>query len=127
MEYFNKVLLLDSDRLKKLDEAKYIMEIFFEQPSIDIKMLTQKTNLETIRLWLKHISESISLINSAEFTHDKLEKVVRDTALEQDIDTGKLFYALRISLTGRTTAPGLFDILVALGKDETLTRLDLKI
>jgi len=127
MEYFNKVLLLDSDRLKKLDEAKYIMEIFFEQPSIDIKMLTQKTNLETIKLWLKYISESISLINSAEFTHDKLEKVVRDTALEHDIDTGQLFYALRISLTGRTKAPGLFDIMVALGKEETLTRLDLKI
>ena len=90
-------------------------------------MLTQKTNLETIKLWLKYISESIYLINSAEFTHDKLEKVVRDTALEHDIDTGQLFYALRISLTGRTKAPGLFDIMVALGKEETLTRLDLKI
>jgi glutamyl/glutaminyl-tRNA synthetase len=127
MEYFNKVLLLDSDRLKKLDEAKYIMEIFFEKPSIDIKLLTQKTNLETIKLWLKNISDSISPINSTDFTHNKLEKVARDTALEHDIDTGKLFYALRISLTGRTKAPGLFDIMVALGKDETLARLDLKI
>ncbi len=127
MEYFNNVLLLDSDRLKKLDEAKYIMEIFFEKPSVDVKLLTQKTNLETIKLWLKDISESISLINSADFTHDNLEKAVRDTALDQNIDTGQLFYALRISLTGRTKAPGLFDIMITLGKDETLARLDLKI
>jgi glutamyl-tRNA synthetase len=30
---------------------------------------------------------------------------------------------LRAALTGRTTSPGIFDVLSVLGKDETLARL----
>jgi glutamyl-tRNA synthetase len=31
---------------------------------------------------------------------------------------------LRAALTGRTTSPGIFDVLAVLGRDESLARLD---
>jgi glutamyl-tRNA synthetase len=37
---------------------------------------------------------------------------------------GDLFMAIRVSVTGRTATPPLFDSLVALGHDRVLSRLD---
>ena len=36
---------------------------------------------------------------------------------------GKLAQPLRAALTGRTTSPGIFDVLVLLGKGESLSRI----
>jgi glutamyl-tRNA synthetase len=37
---------------------------------------------------------------------------------------GKLAQPMRAALTGTTTSPGIFDVLVLLGRDEALARLD---
>jgi glutamyl-tRNA synthetase len=37
---------------------------------------------------------------------------------------GKLFQPLRLALTGQTASPGIFDVLVLLGRDRSLARLD---
>ena len=67
--------------------------------------------------------EVVSAIENIEFSHDSVEKALRGLCEELGVQTGKLFYALRLALTGRTEAPGLFDIFVALGKDESISRL----
>jgi glutamyl-tRNA synthetase len=36
---------------------------------------------------------------------------------------GKVAQPLRAALTGRTISPGIFEVMVLLGKDETLARL----
>ena len=36
---------------------------------------------------------------------------------------GKLAQPLRAALTGRTTSPGIFDVLVLLGQGESLSRI----
>ena len=52
-----------------------------------------------------------------------LEGVVRDYALEACIKLGQAAQPLRVALTGRTTSPGIFDVLVVLGRAESLARL----
>ncbi len=37
---------------------------------------------------------------------------------------GKLAQPMRAALTGTTTSPGIFDVLVLLGRDEALARID---
>ena len=37
---------------------------------------------------------------------------------------GDLFMAIRMAVTGQPATPPLFDVLVALGRDRTLARLD---
>ena len=119
-EYFKKVLSLDAERLKRLDEASYVMEIFFQRPAIDQSLLTQKNTLTEISSWLKDIS---SILMGTNFDLEELETVLRGYASKHEVNVGNLFYALRIALTGRTQAPGLFDIILTLGKTETLKRI----
>ncbi|PKP95655.1 MAG: glutamate--tRNA ligase [Alphaproteobacteria bacterium HGW-Alphaproteobacteria-14] len=45
-------------------------------------------------------------------------------AEEQELGLGKLAQPMRAALTGTTTSPGIFDVLVLLGRDEALARLD---
>lgn len=120
IDYFKKVLLLDRERIKKLDEAKFIMEIFFETPRVDKQLLSKKDQPEVVNLWLK---QAIEEMQKVEFEHDKIENCLRSLADRLGIQAGRLFYVLRVGLTGRTEAPGLFDIFVTLGKEESIRRL----
>lgn len=120
-DYFKKVLNLDRERIKRLDEAKYIMEIFFEAPKVDMELLTKKDGLATIKSWFGRV---IDELGSLTFSHDEVEKALRKIADSLEVQSGRLFYALRVGLTGRTEAPGLFDIFVTLGKQESIRRLE---
>jgi glutamyl-tRNA synthetase len=42
----------------------------------------------------------------------------------QGLKLGKVAQPLRAALTGRTTSPGIFDVLVLLGKGESLSRIE---
>jgi glutamyl-tRNA synthetase len=58
-----------------------------------------------------------------EWSHDALESAVREVADGQGVKLGKLAQPLRAALTGRTTSPGIFDVLALLGRDESLARI----
>ena len=58
-----------------------------------------------------------------EWTHDSTEQAVRTVADAKGVKLGKLAQPLRAALTGRTTSPGIFDVLVLLGKGESLSRI----
>ena len=52
-----------------------------------------------------------------------LEAAIREVAEGSGVKLGKLAQPLRAALTGRTTSPGIFDVLVLLGRDESLARI----
>ncbi|MCH4150469.1 MAG: glutamate--tRNA ligase [Sphingobium sp.] len=52
-----------------------------------------------------------------------IEERIRGVAETAEIGLGKVAQPLRAALTGRTTSPGIFDVLTLLGKDEVLARL----
>lgn len=53
----------------------------------------------------------------------ELEAVVRAFAEEKDLKLGKVAQPLRAALTGRSVSPGVFDVLAALGREESLARI----
>ncbi|KAA0970486.1 glutamate--tRNA ligase [Aureimonas fodinaquatilis] len=53
----------------------------------------------------------------------ELEAAVRDYAESNGLKLGKVAQPLRAALTGRSTSPGVFDVLEVLGRDESLGRL----
>ncbi len=53
-----------------------------------------------------------------------LEGELRSLAESRGVGAGKLFQPLRVALTGLTASPGIFDVLVLLGRDRSLARLD---
>jgi glutamyl-tRNA synthetase len=58
-----------------------------------------------------------------EWRHDAIEAAVRQVADGAGIKLGKLAQPLRAALTGRTTSPGIFDVLALLGQGESLARI----
>jgi glutamyl-tRNA synthetase len=51
------------------------------------------------------------------------EQAVRTFAEDAGVKLGAIAQPLRSALTGRVTSPGIFEVLVVLGKDESLARL----
>ncbi len=64
-----------------------------------------------------------ALSGLSQWDHDSLDAAVREVAETSGLKLGKLAQPLRAALTGRTTSPGIFDVLLLLGKDESLARI----
>ncbi len=63
------------------------------------------------------------LQNVADWTLVNIEEAVREFAERTDRKLGKVAQPLRAALTGRTTSPGIFDVLSVLGREESLARI----
>jgi glutamyl-tRNA synthetase len=59
----------------------------------------------------------------APWTSDATEAAMRSFAEQNNLKFGAIAQPLRVALTGRTTSPGIFDVLAVLGRDECLARL----
>ena len=59
----------------------------------------------------------------AEWHAAALEAAIREVAEGNGVKLGKLAQPLRAALTGRTTSPGIFDVLALLGREESLARI----
>jgi glutamyl-tRNA synthetase len=57
------------------------------------------------------------------WTPEALDAAVRRHAEEAGLKLGKIAQPLRAALTGRTTSPGIFDVLEVLGREESLARI----
>ena len=58
-----------------------------------------------------------------EWTAAATEAAVRDVAEAAGVKLGQVAQPLRAALTGRATSPGIFDVLVLLGREESLARI----
>lgn len=59
-----------------------------------------------------------------EFDLEGTETVLRRVAENHELKTGVFIGAVRLATTGRAKAPGIFDVLIALGRRKTRERLD---
>jgi glutamyl-tRNA synthetase len=62
-------------------------------------------------------------LEGCDWTETALEKAVRGFAEGEGVKLGRIAQPLRAALTGRTASPPIFDVLVALGREESLARL----
>ncbi|HEX7872152.1 MAG TPA: glutamate--tRNA ligase, partial [Sphingobium sp.] len=70
---------------------------------------------------IKTVADRLSALD--EWTLEGIDAAIRAAAEDAGIGLGKVAQPLRVALTGRTTSPGIFDVVFLLGKDETLARL----
>jgi glutamyl-tRNA synthetase len=55
---------------------------------------------------------------------EALEPHLRSLAQELGLKDGKVFQPLRVALTGLSVSPGIFEVLVMLGRDRSLSRIE---
>ncbi|KQZ62745.1 glutamate--tRNA ligase [Sphingopyxis sp. Root1497] len=58
------------------------------------------------------------------WSQEMVEAAIREESEAAGVGLGKLAQPLRAALTGRTVSPGIFDVLLLLGRDASLARLD---
>ena len=73
------------------------------------------------RATLVSLHEALS--GAAEWQAGPLEAIVKEFATAKGLKLGKVAQPLRAALTGRTNSPGIFDVLVILGREESLDRI----
>ena len=98
------------------NNAKFIIndEVNFNED--DLKLVDDKAK--------KIISEFIKELSSIKnLNKDNLELVVKNLIKNNDTNFKGVGQPLRIALTGSKFGPGLYDIVIALGKEEVLKRL----
>jgi len=64
-----------------------------------------------------------ALVALANWDASSIEAAIREVAEGSGVKLGKLAQPLRVALTGRTTSPGIFDVLALLGRDESVARI----
>ena len=67
---------------------------------------------------------SRSLAAEKNWTSEALEATTKALAERLELGLGKIAQPMRAALTGTTTSPGIFDVLVLLGREEALARID---
>ena len=70
---------------------------------------------------LKAVHQALAGLD--DWSKEATEQALRSVAETRDVKLGKLAQPLRAALTGRTTSPGIFDVLILLGKGESLSRI----
>jgi glutamyl-tRNA synthetase len=63
-------------------------------------------------------------LQSVHWTKSDLEAILTGTATTHGIGFGKLAAPIRAALAGRTVTPGVYDMMLVLGRDETIARLE---
>ena len=99
--------------------------LFLESVSVDPAVLvSRRWDTPTTLEGLTEARRVIAEVGAVAFEADELEPPLRALCDEHGWRAGDLFMAIRVAITGRTTAPPLFDTMVALGYERTLGRLD---
>ncbi len=95
---------------------------FSEDYPVDPKPL--KKNIlkhEELKVWFPILADRMEAIEV--FTIEETEKVIRNMAEEFGIKAGILINGTRTAVTGQAAGPGIFDILIAIGKNRAADRL----
>jgi glutamyl-tRNA synthetase len=69
------------------------------------------------------LGRAIPVLETIEWKSDSLDTAVRNLAERENVKLAAVAQPLRAALTGKSTSTGIFDVLTALGKDESLARL----
>ncbi|MEO1639145.1 MAG: glutamate--tRNA ligase [Pseudomonadota bacterium] len=100
-----------------LEKAEFALTTRPVQP--DEKATGQLTDVS--RRILKELTPQLQ---NGSWSRDTLEGIVAATAEAHDMKLGKLAGPLRAALSGRTVSPSVFDMMLVLGREETIARLE---
>ena len=121
-EYLLKVISVMKERVSFVKEYLTKSFYFFEAPrEYEEKNLRKRWKEDSHELLRKLRDEFTNLENPG---IQDFENALAKTAEELKVSKGKLIHPLRIAVSGVGEGPGVFDILVVLGKEEVIKRIN---
>ncbi|MCI0351867.1 MAG: glutamate--tRNA ligase [Acidobacteriales bacterium] len=105
------------------DFAASFRAFFTDDFSADPAAVDKFLKEDSIKNMLVELGERYAASGNG-FTEEAAEKILRDFAAEKNVKAGALINGARVALTGQGVAPSLFAVMVALGRERTVQRLN---
>ena len=117
----DRILTLIKPRLEKLSGLKDGFLYLIENPSIDSNLIDKFSNETSINL-LEIATECVrkTSFNSS----SEIKEFLFDEMKSRELKAGKVMPILRAGLVGKLEGPDLFDLMIFLEKNATLSRLE---
>ena len=109
------------EKAQTLDEVWSLIRFLFEPPVDDEKAWNKVMKEGTLSL-LEAARGALADANG--FDPDSVEAVLGPLTERLDVKPGKLYQPIRVAITGSTVSPGIFESLSALGREQSLARID---
>ncbi len=122
-DLWRRVAPLVKERVRQLNQVGSMVDYLF-QDDIVIGDEAREKGLKDPEA-VAYLADFRKELESFEhYDAESLEVMLRAFCADRDIKAGTLVKPLRTVLTGRTVSPGIFDVMVLLGKDQVLKRID---
>ncbi|MET1410628.1 glutamate--tRNA ligase [Roseibium sp. HPY-6] len=109
------------ERAKTLVELTESASYLWRERPLDTDEKAEKILTDDAR---KILGDLYGVLEAApQWEAEPLEVAVKAYAEQKDLKLGKVAQPLRAALTGRGTSPGIYDVLIALGREESLGRI----
>jgi len=120
--YLEKAVEAVGDRMKRprqfLEYAGYLfVDTVDPEPAPWAELLAKP--LAAARL--RKLADALAEVDP--FEHDAIEKATRGLAVVEAVKAGEVIMPARIALTGKKVSPGIFDVMLLLGRERTVRRL----
>ncbi len=109
-------------RAKTLIELIDISSFIWSERPLELDQNAERLLTIEARAMLARLG--VKLEQTEHWSAPGLEVTVRTFADDEAVKLGAVAQPLRVALTGRKTSPGIFEVLAALGRDESLARID---
>ncbi|WP_264730964.1 glutamate--tRNA ligase [Wolbachia endosymbiont (group A) of Sphaerophoria taeniata] len=109
-------------RANYLTELLDLAKFYIQDPPLDLSeeaCQIVKSNLNIIKL----LASFLSKIGDENWNKGFLSSQIKECAKSHDMKISSVYHSLRAPITGVMDAPGIIDIMVILGKDECIRRL----
>jgi glutamyl-tRNA synthetase len=123
-ERMRQIVPLIRERITLLRDVLTVADFFLvkELPGYDPALLVPPKGDAAMARGV--LERARGVLETTEFTHAALERVLRAAAQELGVKAGQMFTPIRVAVTGRTAAPPLFETLMVLGREAVLERVD---
>ena len=120
-KYKKEVISLVKDRSKTLNDLIEISNVFFDDNISYNKEMSSKVLDDNALQIIKDLYEALSIEEN--WMRDVIESIFDNLMIQHEVGLGKLIKPIRFALTGLGYGPGIFDMMILLGKDRCLERL----
>jgi len=121
-EYIKEVVKLMQGRIKNFSQfIDYADYFFMNKIDIEPQAFNSVLNKEGIPDILLALKEKLSVLKCWE--EESIENAVREVASSLQIKGGQIIHPTRVALSGKKIGPGLFEIMLLLGKEKIVKRL----
>ena len=120
--FLQNVLEISQEKLRSFEELPNFVAYFFDDNYAfdpDVLKKIQKHNPK------ERLEELQVLLSNADLSFDceSIEAALKALSAEKELSTGAYIHTLRFAVSGRGVGPSLYHMLVVLGREEVLKRI----